>query len=101
MKSFLTDELIQWDSFVAENEQPVRCGFIELPVVYVLQPDIEGGKTRWEHIRQRVIEHKTRVSSKCYSKTSLNPPRQLVNLSTLDAEEHIGKLVSYYFSNKF
>ena len=98
---FLTDELIQWDSFIAENEEGLRRGSSELPAVYVFDPNSENGNTRWEHLRQRVIEHNIRVMAKCYSRVSLSRLSQLLNLTTLEAEEYIGKLVCFQFCMLF
>lgn len=94
LKSFLTEEIIQWKGFVTELEKDLRQGTKDLPSVYVLRADTDGGLARWEHLLQRVIEHNIRVMAMYYSKVSLTRLAQLLSLTTLESEEYIGKLVS-------
>ncbi|XP_055328579.1 26S proteasome non-ATPase regulatory subunit 12-like [Paramacrobiotus metropolitanus] len=94
VKSFLTNEIIQWSKFVAELEKDLRQGSKELPAVYVFKPEVDGGPARWEHLRQRVIEHNIRIMAMYYSRVSLTRLAQLLSLTPLESEEYIGKLVT-------
>ena len=98
LKGFVTEEVIQWSGFSVELEPDLRQGSPALPAVYVFQPNVEGGVARWEHLRQRVIEHNIRVMALYYSRISLARLSYLLNLSPLDAERFIGKLVMIPYS---
>ncbi|GAV05535.1 hypothetical protein RvY_15653 [Ramazzottius varieornatus] len=94
LKLFVTAEVIQWTVFAAELEGPLRKGTPALPAVYVFQPDATDGPKRWEHLRQRVIEHNIRIMALYYAKISVNRLSQLLSLDSFEAEEYIGKLVT-------
>ncbi|OQV16513.1 26S proteasome non-ATPase regulatory subunit 12 [Hypsibius exemplaris] len=93
LKSFITEEIIQWTIFSSELEKDLRQGSAELPAVYVFQPNAEG-TARWLQLRQRTTEHNIRIAALYYSRVSLNRLAFLLSLTPLQLEEFIGKLVT-------
>lgn len=81
---FTTHELIRWPKMVEVyghqlKQQSVFSG--------------EGGSTRWEDLRQRIIEHNIRVIARFYTRISIQGLSELLDLSLQESEEVLTSLV--------
>jgi len=86
LKSFLTDELINWN----ELEAAYKNEIMSVPCVGVRNGNRDA---HWKVVHDRAIEHNIRVVAKYYSRVRLDRLSNLLALSTKETEEYVCKMV--------
>lgn len=87
IKCFTANELMRWPK-VEEIYGPLLK---QTDVFDIKTPE---GKTRWEDLRKRVVEHNLRVISKYYTRIRTPRLNELLDLPEKETEEFISKLVT-------
>jgi 26S proteasome regulatory subunit N5 len=93
LELFKNQELINWRELVARYEKELKAGSgAESPPTGVFDESALGVK-RWQHLKDRVVEHNIRIMAKYYTKVTLTRMAQLLDLKTDEVEEVLCNMV--------
>eukprot|EP00911_Craspedida_sp_UC1_P002741 UC1_evm1s2010 len=87
LQVFVTAEVTPWRIFEETYGSYLRA-------TPILDSSSESGKSNWDELRLRIVEHNIRVMSKYYERISIGRMAQLLDLDESDAESHLARLVS-------
>lgn len=87
LQVFVTAEVTPWRIFEETYGSYLRA-------TPILDASSESGKSNWDELRLRIVEHNIRVMSKYYERISIGRMAQLLDLDESDAESHLARLVS-------
>lgn len=87
LQVFVTAEVTPWRIFEETYGSYLRA-------TPILDASSDSGKSNWDELRLRIVEHNIRVMSKYYERISIGRMAQLLDLDESDAESHLARLVS-------
>lgn len=87
IKMFIADELMRWPKVDEIYGKALKS-------TWVFDIKTAEGKTRWDDLRKRVIEHNIRVVSKYYTRIRTSRLTALLDLTERETEEFLSRLVT-------
>lgn len=87
IKCFTANELMRWPKVEQIYGPPLQK-------TDIFDINTSEGRTRWDDLRKRVVEHNLRVISKYYTRIRTHQLNYLLDLSEKETEEFISKLVT-------
>lgn len=94
VKLFTNWELINWKALEPSLQTLLRTGGPQLETQSTGAFDrTESGNKRWDHLKNRVVEHNIRVMAKYYSRLNLKRMAELLGLTLKETEESLSSLV--------
>jgi len=93
LELFKNQELISWNDLVRDRGAELKGQNPGSPQTGVFDEHAAFGLKRWQHLKDRVVEHNIRIMAKYYTKVSLSRMAQLLDLKSEEVEEVLCNMV--------